>query len=200
MALANLSRPVAPAAAQDAQGERFDVVDENDRVTGVESRGLVHATGLRHRAIHIFVFNAQGEVFLQKRSPWKDKCPGLWDSSAAGHLDSGEDYPAAARRELGEELGMRDPDGAGLKEFGAIAAGAETGWEFVRLFAVQSDGPFHWPAAEIEWGGFFPMEVVQAWIDARPGDFAPGFLRCWALWRQETQCSTGAGNPANSRG
>jgi hypothetical protein len=28
----------------------------------------------------------------------KDKCPGLWDSSASGHLDSGEDYDKCAIR------------------------------------------------------------------------------------------------------
>ena len=34
----------------------------------------------------------------------KDSSPGLWDSSASGHLDCGEDYDACAVRELREEL------------------------------------------------------------------------------------------------
>ncbi len=182
IALSNVFAPVEPAAAQNAQLERFDVVDERDRVIGAESRGVVHATGLRHRAIHIFVFNGRGELFLQKRSPWKDKHPGKWDSSAAGHLDSGEDYVSAARRELTEELGI-DPDRTPLHEFGALAASEATGWEFVRIFQARHGGPFRWPAAEIEWGDFFPVEAVQAWIAAHPEDFAPGFLECWRVWR-----------------
>ena len=186
IALANIVAPVEPAAAQNAQAERFDVVDEHDRVLGVESRAVVHATGLRHRAVHILVFNGRGELFLQKRSPWKDKQPGKWDSSAAGHLDSGEDYLTAARRELSEELGT-DPDHAGLHEVGSLAAGEETGWEFVRIFQARHEGPFRWPPAEIEWGGFFPVNVVQEWSEAHPEDFAPGFLACWRVWREDEE-------------
>lgn len=183
IALANVFVPVEPAAAQDSQLERFDVVDEHDRAIGVESRGVVHATGLRHRAIHIFVFNGRGELFLQKRSPWKDKHPGKWDSSAAGHLDSGEEYTAAARRELLEELGI-DPADTPLSEIGALTASEATGWEFVRIFQARHDGPFQWPPEEIEWGGFFPVGVVQDWSTAHPEDFAPGFLECWRVWRE----------------
>ncbi len=182
IALANVFAPVEPASAQNAQLERFDVVDEQDRAVGVESRGVVHATGLRHRAVHIFVLNGRGELFLQKRSPWKDKHPGKWDSSAAGHLDSGEGYAAAARRELREELGV-DPDGTALHEIGGLSASEATGWEFVRIFQARHEGPFRWPPEEIEWGGFFPVGTVQAWCTAHPGDFAPGFLECWRVWR-----------------
>ncbi len=178
IALANLIRPVEPGAAQNADAERFDVVDAADRVVGVETRAVVHANGLRHRAVHIFVFNARGELFLQKRSPWKDKHPGKWDSSAAGHLDSGEDYARAAARELVEELGIQN-DPPALREVGALSASEETGWEFIRIYRAEHEGPFRWPSAEIEWGGFFPREVVRTWIDNRPADFAPGFLECW---------------------
>jgi 16S rRNA (adenine1518-N6/adenine1519-N6)-dimethyltransferase len=185
IALANIVRPVTAAAAQDADGEQFDVVDASDGVIGRASRGTVHARNLRHRAVHIFVCNGRGELFLQKRSPWKDKHPGKWDSSAAGHLNAGENYDAAARRELTEELGL--PAGAvqakALEEIGRLDAGEATGWEFIRLYRTVSDGPFHWPAAEIEWGGFFPLPIIDDWVTARPADFAPGFLKCWATWR-----------------
>jgi len=48
--------------------EIFDVVDANDQVIGQQPRSEVHRLGLRHRAIHLLVFNAKGELFLQKRS------------------------------------------------------------------------------------------------------------------------------------
>lgn len=184
IALANAIRPVNPATAQDSQNEMFDVVDENDGVVRAASRGVVHAENLWHRAIHMLVFNAQGELFLQKRSAWKDKHPGKWDSSAAGHLDSGESYEAAARRELSEELGLPTAVSATLhlEEVGRLTASAETGWEFIRLYGVRHNGPFRWPAAEIEWGGFFPAPVVADWMAAHPEDFAPGFLKCWAVY------------------
>ena len=183
IALSNHVHPVQPAAAQDSQGEIFDVVDAHDQVIGTAPRGEVHARDLWHRAVHILVFNARGELFLQKRSVWKDKHPSKWDSSAAGHLDSGETYLAAARRELTEELGL-PPDtvtAGNLEWVGQLSATEHTGWEFVHVFRFQHDGPFHWPGAEIEWGGFFPVATVNAWAAAHPEDFAPGFLKCWAL-------------------
>ena len=88
------SRKSRLLSAQDVHGEIFDVVDEHDRVTGQTSRFTVHGQNLRHRAVHIFVFNASGDLFLQKRSRWKDKHPGQWDSSAAGHVNAGDGYAA----------------------------------------------------------------------------------------------------------
>ena len=70
--------------------ELLDVVDDNDEVIAIKTRGEIHARGLMHRSVHILVFNSRGEVFLQKRSLSKDEQPGKWDSSAAGHVDSGE--------------------------------------------------------------------------------------------------------------
>src|SRR5882724_4390992 len=86
--------------------EIFDVVNERDEVIGQNLRREVHRLGLRHRAVHVLVFNRRGELFLQKRSMTKDTFPGAWDSSASGHVDSGEDYDACAIRELREEIGL----------------------------------------------------------------------------------------------
>lgn len=94
--------------------ELFDVVDEQDRVTGQAARREVHARGWRHRAVHLLVVNAQGQVFLQKRSMTKDLFPGIWDSSAAGHVGAGEDYDGTAVRELEEELGLKLPPPSGV--------------------------------------------------------------------------------------
>lgn len=162
--------------------EMFDVVDEQNRVVRQATRREVHAHGWRHRAVHIFVLNATGEVFLQLRSHLKDTMPGKWDSSAAGHLDAGEDYLLCAVRELEEELGIATTADR-LTHAGSIAAGAGTGWEFVEFFTVRWDGKLRWPAAEIETGQWFTPEEVDTWVAARPEDFADGFLECWRAWR-----------------
>ncbi len=161
--------------------ELFDVVDERDQVVGTASRGEVHARGMRHRAVHIFLCNRDGEVWLQKRSHLKDRQPLKWDSSAAGHVDAGESYDRAAAREVAEELGLDLP----LVEVGALSASAETDQEFVRLYRAGWNGkPLRYPPAEIDCGEFFTIEQIDRWAEARPGDFAPGFLACWRLYRE----------------
>ncbi len=169
------------ARAQDLHGEIFPVVNEADEVIGNASRGEVHRRGLKHRAVHIFVFNAAGEIFLQRRSRWKDVHPLAWDSSAAGHVNAGHEYHATAERELEEELGASAP----VEEIGAVSACEETGWEFVRLYRARHEGPFVLAPAEIETGGWFTEAQVDRWTAARPEDFATGFLECWRVYRLE---------------
>lgn len=163
------------AKAQDVTGEIFDVVDEHDQVIGQRPRGEVHREKLRHRAVHIFVINKRGELFLQRRSRWKDVHPRKWDSSAAGHVNAGDTYDITAPRELEEELGVRAP----LECIGGLPASEATGWEFVKIYRAMHNGPFHLPPAEIESGSFFTHEQLTRWIAARPQDFATGFLECW---------------------
>src|SRR5688572_32467185 len=109
--------------------EIFDVVNDRDEIIGRNTRAEVHRLGLQHRAVHVVVFNARGEIFLQKRSMKKDCFPGAWDSSAAGHLDCGEEYDVCAVRELGEELGLTLAE-APWRLF-KLAATPETGMEHV---------------------------------------------------------------------
>lgn len=157
--------------------EIFDVVNERDEVVGQETRREVHRTGLRHRAIHVFVFNSRGEVFLQKRSMTKDSSPGLWDSSASGHLDCGEEYDACAVRELSEEIGLNVSECP--KRVFKVDACNETGQEFVWLYRGESDGPFTLHPDEIERGDWFTPEMVSTWVNERPKEFAPAFVLLW---------------------
>ena len=159
--------------------EIFDIVDENDDVQRQATRDEAHREGLLHRAVHMFVFNKRHELFLQKRSRLKDVHPGVWDSSAAGHLNAGEGYEETAVRELQEELGIV---GADVQEIGSIAACEKTGWEHVRLFTARHDGAVRFPCSEIEAGEWFGLDEVRRWIGMRPQDFAFGFIACWAVF------------------
>lgn len=162
-------------------GEMLALVDEHDVEIGRERRDIIHRDGLRHRAVHIFALNKRGDVFLQKRSRLKDVCPGLWDSSAAGHVDAGETYEACAIRELEEELGLLDHP---LKKVGRLPAGEQTGNEFVTLFATLAQSQPVYPCVEIEYGQWFTMTQIEEWCVQSPEDFAPGFLACWQLWKE----------------
>lgn len=162
--------------------EIFDVVDENDRVVEQRTRGEVHRLGLRHRAMHAFVFNKRGDIYLQQRSHLKDVSPLAWDSSAAGHLDSGESYSEAAIRELREELGVELAVTECLLK---VPAGPGTDNEFLELHLARHDGPMRFPAEEVRTGQWFPPALVTEWIEVRPQDFARGFRTCWGLWLEK---------------
>ena len=157
--------------------EIFDVVNERDEVVGQQSRVEVHRLGLMHRAVHVLVFNAAGQIFLQKRSMKKDRQPGLWDSSASGHVDSGEDYDACAVREVREEIGLQLTE-APPRLF-KLAACAETDQEHVWVYRCQAEGPFRLHPEEIECGGWFGPGEVTRWMAGRPEDFASALLVIW---------------------
>lgn len=159
------------------QDEIFDVVNERDEVIGQRTRGEVHRLGLRHRAVHVLVFNGRGELFLQKRSLKKDTFPGTWDSSASGHLDSGEDYDVCAVRELREELGW-NADRAPERLFKIVAC-EQTGQEFVWVYRLEVEGPFTLHPEEIETGGWYSPEQITRWMAERPQEFAHALLLIW---------------------
>jgi len=160
------------------QDECFDVVDSRDVVIAQATRGEVHARGLWHRAVHVLVFNAAGQVFLQKRSQAKDMSPGCWDSSCSGHLDAGESYDAAAVRELREEIGLAVE--AAPSRWFRLNACAETGWEFVWVYEERAEGPFVLHPAEIERGAWFELGDVSRGVSERPAEFTPAFRLVWA--------------------
>ncbi len=158
--------------------EIFDVVNERDEVIGRQTRREVHRLGLMHRAVHVLVFNSRGQVFLQKRSMSKDRQPGRWDSSASGHLDSGEAYDDCAVRELREEIGLSlaAPPGRLFK----LSPSAETDQEHVWVYRCESEGPFTLHPDEIERGGWFAPEEVARWTARAPEEFASAFLAIWS--------------------
>jgi len=88
--------------------ERFEVIDpdNHDIVIGQEFRHIVHKTGLLHRAVYCWIYDRDGYVLLQQRSPLKKIGASQWDLSLAEHLQPGESYEAAVVRGLREELGL----------------------------------------------------------------------------------------------
>ena len=159
--------------------EWFDVVNERDEVVRRATRREVHATGLWHRAVHVLVFDDAARVFLQKRSMLKDLSPGLWDSSCSGHLESGEDYDAAALRELAEEIGVRISTPP-MRWF-RIEACEPTGWEFVWVYQLRYNGPITIDPIEIQYGEWVLPDEVTERVRTRPEDFCPSFKLIWPM-------------------
>jgi isopentenyldiphosphate isomerase len=87
--------------------EYLDVVDEQNNLTGqVEERDVIHAKGLWHREVAVWIMNEKNEVLLQRRAATKKQGANKW-SVCAGHVDPGEEPVIAALREASEELGIQ---------------------------------------------------------------------------------------------
>lgn len=157
--------------------ELFDVVDREDRVIGVEFRSVVHRRQLMHRAIHVFVFNSVGQLYLQKRSLNKDSSPGKWVSSCSGHVDSGEDYDTAALRELNEELALYSP--SKFQRVFKMSPCEQTSQEFVWVYDCKAEGPFTLDPEESSEGQWIKLDELDKWLHSSPNDFAPSFAYLW---------------------
>lgn len=168
--------------------ELLDVVDEDDNVIAVRRRGEIHAEGLMHRAVHILVFNSGGDLFLQKRSLSKDEQPGKWDSSAAGHVDSGEEYLDCARREIGEELGIvaNQP----LLPLFKLSASALTGNEHCMVYRYCFDGPLVLQAEEIDDGLWIDPVAMDQRVADRDPDLTEALCLIWNKYREQDQTIT----------
>ncbi|WP_347986813.1 NUDIX domain-containing protein [Methylomonas sp. AM2-LC] len=159
--------------------EYLVVVDLNDQVIGLRPRHEIHTLGLLHRAVHILVFNQQGHLFLQKRSMLKDLNKGLWDSSAAGHVDNNESYDASAQRELYEELGIK----AALKPLFKLEASVDLGMEFIQVYQCQHNGPFNLAADEIDEGTWLPLTEINNRVMADDTTLTLTFKIIWKTYQ-----------------
>lgn len=113
----------------------------------------------------------------------KDTWPGAWDSSCSGHVDSGEDYDAAARRELGEELGITAP--VELNRLFKHAACLETGNEFVWVYRINYDGPLTPDPGELDGGEWFEPAAVDDLVARAPDSVSLSFRHTWRRWKTE---------------
>jgi isopentenyl-diphosphate Delta-isomerase len=161
----------------------LEVVDSEDKVIRTAARAEIHRLGLLHRAVHVFVFNSSGEVYVQRRSAAKDRHPLKLDSSAAGHVDPGETYEQTAVRELEEELGIRAP----LKRVLWVRASERTDNEHVALFSAVTDAEPAPNAEEVVWGAFMTAPTLSRLITENSADFVPAFILLWQEFlRRET--------------
>lgn len=90
--------------------EYLDIVDENNVPTGQrELRSVVHATGLWHRVVHVYIFKRVGSNFVflcHLRSKYKDTNPNKWTTKFGGHIKAGETLKDGTVNEIKEEIGL----------------------------------------------------------------------------------------------
>ncbi len=151
--------------------ELVDVVDARDRVLRTATRDEVRGGKLRHRATYVLVLNGRGQLFVHRRTAGKDVYPSYWDVAVGGVVGAGEDYGAAARRELEEEIGACD---VALEPIGELRYEDESNRVNGAVFSCRYDGPLRLQAEEIESGEW--LEIAAVAERARVAPFCPDGL------------------------
>ena len=159
--------------------ERFDIVDASDQVIGSAPRSEIHARGLLHRAVHLWLYDPTGRILLQRRSLSKDREPGKWTSSVSGHVNAGEDYDVAMLREIPEEIGVASESCEGFKRLRYFPACRETDQEFVLLYRAVHAGPFQPNPSEVAGLEWFSPDELEAKIKKEPQQFSSCLLHLW---------------------
>lgn len=139
--------------------EIFSIVDKEGQIIGEATRTECHSNPeLIHPVVHLHIFNAVGELYLQKRAAAKDLLPGYWDTAVGGHVMAGEKIRAALLREAAEELDVE----AGKAEFlyNYLWNGInET--EYVHAFKLIYGGTITPDMEEVEDGRFYSLEEIE---------------------------------------
>lgn len=152
------------------------VVDKDDNVIGAEYVRIAVAKGQIRRASRVYVFNESGQLLVQQRSIKVNK-PLLLDQSAAGHVDEGETYKEAAKRELFEELKI---SGVELRPV-AVSFRTTDFYNGIYKAIVPDDVVINFDPVEL--AGVFWYDTNQLAIEMKsePEKFTPDFKGVWAM-------------------
>ncbi|HMO61348.1 MAG TPA: isopentenyl-diphosphate Delta-isomerase [Ferruginibacter sp.] len=152
------------------------LVDEQDRELGSMEKIEAHEKALLHRAFSIFIFNAKGEMLLQKRADTKYHSAGLWTNACCSHPAPGQATLAAAQVRLQEEMGFtttlskaftfiyKAPFGNGLTEY-----------EYDHVFTGVYNGNIYPNPEEVSDWRYETIEAIEAGIQQQPAAYTEWF-------------------------
>ncbi len=154
------------------------LVNECDEVVGCAEKLQAHQNGgTLHRAFSIFIFNARGEMLLQRRAPAKYHFAGLWSNACCGHPLWGQPLEEAASARLQFEFGFRTPLQV-VSSFLYRAFDAKSGLtehEFDHVFRGQWDGQPHPNPEEIDDWKWIEVGLLRADVALHPQRYTPWF-------------------------
>jgi isopentenyl-diphosphate delta-isomerase len=178
---------------------RVVLVNDDGQPTGTADKLQAHTEGWLHRALSVFVFDAEGRLLLQQRNPDKYHSGGLWSNTCCSHPHPDESPDAAARRRLREEMGFacaltplfhftyRAPVGDGLTEH-------EYDHVFVGHVTTADIRPD--PDEVTDWAWIAPS-ALRADVDTSPHRYTVWFQRLLDPVLVDARSPVSAEAPAN---
>ncbi|MFD8000344.1 NUDIX hydrolase [Streptomyces mirabilis] len=144
-------------------GEMVERVDEQDQTVGVVDRGEAIRRRWLHRVATTVCRDPDGRILVHRRPDHVSRFPGQYNWLVGGAVGVGETYPAAASRELAEELGVRTPTRFLFKY---LCRGVISPY-WLGLHEAVLDRPVVPDASEVAWHAWLtPVELRAAMHDA----------------------------------
>lgn len=180
--------------------ERVILVNRRDEEIGTAEKLDAHARPRLHRAFSVFVFNARGELLLQRRAADKYHSANLWTNTACGHPRPGEDVNAAAARRLYEEMGIRPA----LTQCASFIYRARiddvlTEYELDHVFVGFSEAVPRPDASEVGDWRWLDVKNVARELGDFPERFTAWFGPAFRLARSHATRRARCGSPGDSR-
>ena len=160
--------------------ELIDIYDENNNLLKIQKmKSEAHKNGLWHRALHIWIYNSNGEILLQLRAKEKPLYPDMWDISAAGHISAGEDPITSGLREVEEEIGLKlkkeDLDFWMIRKHKVIFRDIKNN-EFYYVYFFKFEGDINQlklQKEEVQKIKFLPIHKIEEKLKTNPDKYVP---------------------------
>jgi isopentenyldiphosphate isomerase len=161
----------------------YDPADPNGRVVGHAPRSRMRAQNLPHAAPSVAVRDAEGRIYVHRRTDTKDVFPGAHDVWAGGVVGAGEAPDTAAHRELAEELGLT---GMTLRplftEWYADDHTTYLAHVYDTAYDALRDGPIRHQPEEVADGWWMSLDDLRVKLADPTWDFVPDGRHCLELY------------------
>lgn len=159
--------------------EQVILVDVQDNEIGRMEKQEAHLKGSLHRAFSVFLFNAKGDLLMQRRALHKYHSGGLWTNTCCSHPRPGEGNLDAAKRRLVEEMGIECELEHAFSFLYHQDVGELVEHELDHVFIGRFEGkPSVNPLEVAQWRYANPSEL-QAEMAAHPERFTVWFRLCF---------------------
>lgn len=151
---------------------QYPIINQDDQVIDYMTKKEAYNKSCMLRSVMIFIFNSSGSLLLQQRSLSKNRYPGYYCNSAAGHVEPNESYIDAANRELQEELSITTNLKYISKEIIPVGPGE---FAMSTIYFGTSDDSIRIQESELEKCEFFEIDNIKEMIENNE-KFTPSFI------------------------
>ena len=156
----------------------YDLVNFQDHLVKTGTKEDAKKMKLFTRSIHILLFNKKGEIMICKSPANKKTYSNLITSSSGGHVEQGETYKIAAKRELREELNIK----ISLKDLGRFDVITANERAIHHLFIGKSNKKVSVDPNEISRYYFLSAKNIKNNINLHPRKYAKPFIEAFKYY------------------